>query len=232
MKINTIVSASLKPLLSVLAIAIVAMPADCLATESNHAPSAEESAPVSHEANSDESGHHAEQSGHATGAHHAAAEIPESVNYQAINFVIYIALLGFFLKKPVQSFFKGREENYSQSLVKAEQARVEAEKKHVEIKNRLSQLEASSDQSISQAKADAEQLKEKIKKEAEELSARLKEDAKRSAALEVERAKTILREELLNQSVQMSQKILNEKMVEGDQLRLQTEFVDKIQEVR
>lgn len=166
----------------------------------------------------------------AGGAH--AEGIPSAVIFQAVNFVLYAALLYFVLRKPVVSYFRNREQDFKAALIKAEAARKEAEQRRQEIQDRLYKLESTTDQSIAQARADAEALKVKILQEAEQLSTNLREEARRTAALEVEKAKHQLREELLNQSVALSKKMLEEKMAEPDQKRLQTEFVDKIQVVR
>mgnify|MGYP001619712768 CR=1 FL=1 len=154
--------------------------------------------------------------------------IPFSVTLQAINFGLYAALLFFLLRKPVKSYFRDRETAFSQALVKAKQAKDEAEQKKREVQDRLTQLQSTADQSVREARAEAELLKTKIIAEAQDMAKRLREEAQRSAAIEIERAKTELREELLDQSVALSQKILKEKMAEPDQKRLQTEFVDKI----
>jgi F-type H+-transporting ATPase subunit b len=176
----------------------------------------------------------ANEGGHEAVAHdaHESHGIPSVVWYQVLNFGLYVALLVFFLRKHVVKFFREREASFKQALVKAEQAKHEAEKKRGEIHQRLTHLETSTEESLAKARAEAEALKAKIIAEAEELSAKMKEEAKRTAELEIERAKTHLREELLAQATEMSKKMLVEKMAEQDQKRLQTEFIDKIQVVR
>lgn len=159
-------------------------------------------------------------------------DIPSTVILQAINFTIFFALLVYFLRKPIREFFKSREQIYRQALLKGEAARREAEKKRRDIQARLRELEASADESLDSARTEATALKLQIQQDAEELANRLREEANRTTQLEVEKARAILREEMLAQSVALSRKLLADKMADGDQKRLQTEFVDKIQEVR
>jgi F-type H+-transporting ATPase subunit b len=168
--------------------------------------------------------------GEAHAAGHAEG-IPSIVWVQAFNFVLYAAIIYFVLRKPIKSFFNGRQENFKQALVKAQAARHEAEQKRQEIHARLTNLESTSEESLAKARAEAEALKAKILQDAAELSQRLKEEARRTAELEIERAKTELREELLASAVAASRKLLSEKMADQDQKRLQAEFVDKIQVV-
>jgi len=168
--------------------------------------------------------------GHGDG--HDAGGVPTAVVFQAINFLIYVGLLYFLLRKPILSFFTGREQAFKQALVKAESAKREAEAKKREIQNRLNRLEATENESVAQAKAEAAALKARILKEASEFSQKLREEARRASEFEVVRAKHELREELLVQSVTAARKMLADQMAEPDQKRLQTEFVDKIQVVR
>jgi F-type H+-transporting ATPase subunit b len=162
----------------------------------------------------------------------ASESIPFNVVLMAINFLIYIGVLWYFLRHPIKNYFKTREENFKQALVKADSARHEAQAQKREVLDRLAKLQESTDESIEQARRDAQQIKIKIMQEAEELSVKLREDATRTTHFEIERAKNELRSTLLAESVVIAQTILSEKIAETDQKRLQTEFVDKIQVVR
>lgn len=165
--------------------------------------------------------------GHAAAGEHAAG-LPTVVYLQAFNFLLYAGVLFYFLRTPVKNYFSGRGVAFNAALVKAQAAKEEAEAKKQEVAARLNQLEATANQQIAQAKTDSEALRLRIMKDAEDITRNLKNEAHRTAEFEVERAKNELRQELLNQSVALSTKILQEKMAEGDQKRLQTEFVDKI----
>ncbi len=156
--------------------------------------------------------------------------IPSVVGLQVINFAIYVALVYFVLRKPVREFFKSRVENYQQALRKAEHAREEAEAKKREIQERLATLENTSESSLANARKEAAAMLERIQREAEEFAQKLKFEANQTVAIELEKAKMELRRELLDQAVAMAEKMLRDKMVENDQKRLQTEFVDKIRE--
>jgi len=183
----------------------------------------------------EEAAHHAAEAGaeaHGEAAAHHAAGIPTAVLLQAANFAIYAALLIYFLRHPIKNFFKTREQSYKQALVKAENARREAEKKKREIQQRLRELDSTADESLDRARAEATTLKLQIQQDAQNLAERLRTETQRAAALEIEKARNVLREEMLKQSVELSQRLLADKMADNDQKRLQTEFVEKIQEVR
>jgi F-type H+-transporting ATPase subunit b len=167
---------------------------------------------------------------HSTGTHAAPTHngLPTVVYLQAINFVMYAGLLVYFMRKPVREYFTGRKERFNSALNKAAQAKAEAEAQKREVQSRIDELTRSSQAELARAKSEAQELQARIMKEAEEISAHLKNEAARTTTFEIERAKNALRESLLQQSVAFSSTLLKEKMAEGDQKRLQTEFVDKI----
>ncbi len=171
-----------------------------------------------------EHGSHAEEA--------AEVGVPFTVTLQAINFFIFVAILVWLLRGPVRNYFTNKELNFKQALLKAETAKQAAITQKNEMAAKLNELNQSTEKALADAKIDAGALKAKMLQEATEMSARLKADAQRTAEFEIARAKTALREEMLVQSVALAQKMLADKMADGDQKRLQTEFVDKIQVVR
>ena len=171
-----------------------------------------------------------EHGGHAEEA--AEVGVPFTVTLQAINFAIFVAILIWLLRGPVKNYFTNKELNFKQALIKAEAAKQAAITQKNEMAARLNELNQSTEKALADAKVDAAGLKAKMLQEANEMSARLKADAQRTAEFEIARAKTTLREEMLVQSVALAQKMLGDKMADGDQKRLQTEFVEKIQVVR
>jgi len=166
--------------------------------------------------------------GNAAGAAGHEGGIPMVLWLQLINFLLYIGLIVYLAKKPIQEMFQGRYDGFFSALKKAEAAKAEAEAKRKEIQDRLNKLETTRDESIQKAREEAAALRNQIVEEARSLSSKLKADAEKTALIEIERAKAELREDLLAQSVIMAKRILTDKMQEQDQKRLQSEFVDKI----
>ncbi len=169
--------------------------------------------------------------GNAGGESNHTDGLPVIFWLQVVNFLMYFGAILYFARTPVRDMFQGRYEGFFSAVKRAEAAKAEAEAKRKEIRDRLSKLEATREESISNARNEALALKNQIIEEARALSMKLKMDAERTARVEVEKAKFELREELLTQSVQLSRRILTDKMQEQDQKRLQSEFVEKIQVV-
>lgn len=163
------------------------------------------------------------------GGHHAAAGgIPSSLWLYVINFILFIGLMFFLLRKPIKTAFASKIETYEAAVRRGEKARQDAEAKRLEIEQRLVQLQANANKSIESARVEAKKIADQLNADAQELSRRLRDEAGKSARAEVERAKQELQDEMLTQALALSKKLLEEKIVEGDQKRLQTESVDKI----
>ena len=108
-------------------------------------------------------------------AHAEEGAIPTSVLYQFINFALYAGLVFYFVRKPVRSYFQNREAGFNQALVKAQEARKEAEEQRRTIQTKITQLESNQAQSVEQARAEAEALKTRILQEAEDMARRLRD---------------------------------------------------------
>lgn len=164
----------------------------------------------------------------AEGAHH----IPwGSIGIQAFNFFLLIGLLGFVLRKTVKAHFAHRARDYQELVQRADAAKREAERGHLEIKARLEKLESGAEEGLRQAREEAATLKQRLQEEARVLSEKLEQEARRSAQAELDKAKDELRRELLESALQASSVTLKTSLGSAEQKRLQNEFVDKIQVV-
>ncbi len=160
-----------------------------------------------------------------------AAGGADIVKVQAINFVIFAAILGFIMYKKVPPALAAKKAKYLEEMSKATRAREAAEKENKELQERLNTLKATANESVENAKKDAEALKEKNLADANEVAQRIKSEAVQTVKFEADRARLALREELIDQAVEKAGDILKSKMEDADQRRLQSEFVDKIQVV-
>lgn len=168
-------------------------------------------------------------SGH--GEHGGEVHVPKTVLYQAINVVILFVGLYYFLRVPVAKFYSDRKGNYLAAAKKSQAAREEAEKQFVDIKHKLTQLEATTDESISRAKAEAVDMKHALIKEAQEAAVRIKNEAEQTAKIEILKAQTHLREQLLKDSIEAAKTVLSKDIGSADHQKLQSEFVNKVQAV-
>jgi F-type H+-transporting ATPase subunit b len=163
---------------------------------------------------------------------HGPVEIPwTNISVQAFNFIFLLAVLGFLLRKSVAAHFQDRSKSYKDLVDRAEIARKEAERNHIEVQHRLQKLEASSQQTLQRAQGEAEELRAKLIREAKTLSEKLELEAKRTAAIELEKAKADLRRDLLEKAIGTSRENFRKGLGSSEQKRLQNEFALKIEGV-
>ncbi len=169
------------------------------------------------------------------GEHEGAAHeggIPQIVFYQAINFFGVVLLLFFIGRKKVSGFFNKRYEALAGAVREAKLLKEAAEKKHEEYTVKIQNLNRESEKILQQIRADGEETRRKIIEEAQRVAAAIQVEAQRAAANEIERAKVHLYEEVLQQALDGAHVLLTKSIAEGDQKRLQKEFVEKIEAVQ
>jgi len=154
-----------------------------------------------------------------------------ALGVQAFNVTVLVTILFFVLRKVAVAHFAGRAKDYTELVQRAEMAKVEAERGHREIKERLEKLEAGAEQSLVQARREAEELKVRMIDEARAVSERLQTEAQRTINTEIEKAKAELRHELLQSALATSHEVLKSSLSTTEQKKLQNEFVEKIQVV-
>lgn len=180
----------------------------------------------SHAQETHETTAHADDHGHGHGA------IPfGNIGVQAFNLVFLLVLLGFLMRKAIRAHFAQRASSYRELVERAESARLEAERNHKEIKDRLSKLEASASETLTRAQSEAADLRNRMMAEAKSISTKLEQEAQRTAALEIEKAKAELRSELLTRSLASAQESMRKGLGSPEQKKLQNEFAEKIEVV-
>lgn len=172
---------------------------------------------------------HVAEAGHGA---HGAVEIPwTSISVQAFNLVFLLLVLGWLMRKSVSAHFAQRAQGFRELVDRAENAKLEAEKSHGAVKERLAKLESSADQLAAQARSEANELKSRLMTEAKALTLKLEQEAQRTTAVELEKAKAHLRHELLSQALSASEDNFKRSLGVTEQQALQKEFAQKIEVV-
>jgi F-type H+-transporting ATPase subunit b len=180
----------------------------------------------------EEHGSVVEEHGAAAAEHHAAIPWSTLILPQTINFLIFAGILAFLLRKPVKEFFSSKGEVFLDSVRKAEEIKLQAEKAHHEIQSRLQNLEKNATVNVKDAEQEATVLREKLIREAKEAAVKTEQEAQRSVYHEHERAIAALRTELVTNSIRFAQdkvKSSTDSRVIED---LQQGFSKKVSEAR
>lgn len=115
------------------------------------------------------------------------------------NFIIFVGLAIFFMRKPLAGMARKRHDVFQHSLQEAQKAFDEALTRMNDIQARLGQLDKEIDEIRQRAREQAERESKDMIEEARQVAEHLQEEAKRIAEAEVSLAKAALRREVVEQ---------------------------------
>jgi F-type H+-transporting ATPase subunit b len=148
--------------------------------------------------------------------------------WPAINFVLLLAVLFYFARKPIQTFFGDRRKAIRKELDAAAALERSARERYAQWQRRLVDLERELAQirTASQERADAERAS--LLADARAAADRIRSDAANAVEHELRRARARLREEASQLAIELASGILREKVTAQDRDRLIDEFIDRI----
>ncbi len=169
----------------------------------------------------------------AAGAGDGHAEgVPKVVIWQAINVAIIFGFVYWKFGGKIVDLFKSRNAVFVNESQKSKMIQSEAEKKLNEIKQKISLLESTSQESVERARAEAAEMRNQMIQDSKQLAERIKREAETVAQVEIQSAKRALHEEVVKESVKQAKEILKKDVGQGDQQRLQDNFATQIDSVR
>jgi F-type H+-transporting ATPase subunit b len=150
--------------------------------------------------------------------------------YRGINFVLLLAVLAFFTRKPLQGFFADRRNKIQDDLANAADLRRRAEERHSKWQRRLVDLESELESIRATSRERAERERDEILEAAGATAERIKVAARTAIDQEVRRASEQLRDEASDLAVELAAEILREKVTAQDRNRLLDEFIERVEQ--
>ncbi len=142
-----------------------------------------------------------------------------------VNFVILIALLIYFLRKPIAQFFRQRSEDIQKSLEEGRKALEAAQAQLAAAEERLSHLE----QDIAALKADAarqtEAERERLRQAGEREAERILQSARHMIDSATQAAKLELKEHAADEAIRLAEKMIRDRLDEAARERLVSRFI-------
>lgn len=160
-----------------------------------------------------------------------AAEPPgwKELLYQLLNFAILVGAILYFARKPLLDYLAGRRSQIKSELDSAASLLSEAEARHKEIHEKLSELQSEMDALQSQARERAEEESQRILAEAQRSAERIQSDASAAIDQELLRAQRDLRAEAAALAVDLAAEILSQQVGDADRERLLDEFISRVE---
>ncbi|MCX5872853.1 MAG: ATP synthase F0 subunit B [Deltaproteobacteria bacterium] len=153
---------------------------------------------------------------------------PWLLTWRVINTVALIALLIYFVKKPLITFFAERKDQIRRDLAEALEQREAALRLLAEYKEKIAGMEKELDRMRVELRKAAESDSEKVMANAERMSGAIVESAKMTAEQEVRKARESLRNEAVELAVQMAETMIREKITEKDRKRIVEDYLVKV----
>jgi F-type H+-transporting ATPase subunit b len=157
---------------------------------------------------------------------HAAEE--GGLLFPWINFVLLIAVLVYFARKPVGAFFADRRTAIRKDLDEASALKRRADERYAQWQRRLVDLERELAEIRTGAQERAEAERASLLADARAAADRIRSDAANAVEHELRRARTRLREEASSLAVELASGILRDKVTAQDRDRLIDEFIERI----
>ena len=151
--------------------------------------------------------------------------------YRCFNFALMVALLAYFVTKPIRNGLKQRSATIEKTLAEAEAAKEAAEAKHREYSEKLARATEEIEEITASIRREGELERDRIIAAAKELAVKIEQEADSKAAGVVTRARAELREEATRLAVELAEDLLRKQVSADDQKRLVEEYMQKMGEL-
>ena len=164
-------------------------------------------------------------------AHTDSGVLLKDFLYRVLNFGIVVAILVYFLAKPIKKGLTGRRQDIEKDLAEAKQAKADAEAKFAEYDQKLALATEEIAEISAAIRREGELEKQKIIANAQLLAAKIEQDAEKAAELEVAKARTELQREAVTLAVSLAEDLLKKNFTKDDDARLTDEYMQKVGEL-
>jgi len=167
----------------------------------------------------------------AGGGHADSGVLLKDFLYRVLNFGLVVAILVYFLRKPLKKGLAGRSEEIEKALAEAKLAKEEAEAKFAEYDRKLDQATEEIAEISDAIRREGELEKQKIIENAKQMAIKVEQDAEKAAEMEVAKARRELQQEAAKLAVNLAEELLEKNFTKDDDTRLIDEYMQKVGEL-
>ena len=158
--------------------------------------------------------------------------VPRVVFWQFVNLVILFGIVYYYFGQKIKDAFKAREASFLSDFEKSKSIQQEAEKRLLDIKHKIRNLEDNEAATLARAQAEAADMRNQLILEAKQFVSKIKREAESAAQIEMQNAKRELHDEVVKAAVFQAHEILKKDVGQADQQRLQEQFSKQIEGVQ
>ncbi len=148
----------------------------------------------------------------------------------AVNLVILLGVLVYFLKDSVRNFLVARKGSISSEIDHAQQTISDAKKKYEEYAEKLRGIEQEIDSIKDAIRKQGETEREEILRHANIASEHLKKEAQDTIQFEIDRARREVQSEVVTIALTIAEKVIKENLNESDKERFIEDFTNNLGE--
>jgi F-type H+-transporting ATPase subunit b len=163
----------------------------------------------------------------AEGAHEAMTFMGDWLP-RLINFAIIAGVVVYFMKKPVQDFFRNRSAEIAKALQESKEARERAVAALAEMDRKIKDLEAETARMVADAQARSEKDKQALIEEGGKVARDVQAQVKQGIDIELQKAKTTLAAEASLLSLDLAEGMIKEKIGSKDHERIVKEYISNV----
>ena len=146
----------------------------------------------------------------------------------AVNLIILLGVLVYFLKDSVKNFLVERKGSISSEIDHAQHTITEAKKKYEEYAEKLKGIEAEINNIKESIVKQGQAEKEEILKQASIASENLKKEAQETIKFEAERAKQEIQSEVVTLALSIAEKVIKENLTDSDKEKFIQDFTNNV----
>jgi F-type H+-transporting ATPase subunit b len=166
-------------------------------------------------------------------AYPAKAANPEHASladllWPTFNFLLLLAVIIYFARKPIQAFFTARRNEIQTELEDAASQLSEAEATYAKWQRCLINLEEELEEIRATSRQRAEAERDRILSDARSSAERIRREAAAAVELELRRARKELSKEAAQLALELAAEQLEREITDTDQDRLIDEFIDRV----
>ncbi|MEA3273492.1 MAG: F0F1 ATP synthase subunit B [Patescibacteria group bacterium] len=147
---------------------------------------------------------------------------------QIINFSLLLAILYYFLYKPILNVLEKRRKKIKKSLREADAINKRMENVRLEIEKKITQSEKEATQIIKDTKIQMDKDRERIRREAIAESEEIKKEAKEMVKQERKGLIDEAKKELGELVITLSEKVIQRNLQDVDRKKLDQELIDSV----
>lgn len=157
--------------------------------------------------------------------------IPSSIYYSIINFVLFVVLMVYVLRKPVHTLLVTRSKAFKTMLAASQQAHTDAKQKLKDYETRLARLDGEIAELKKSAKEDGEKDRAAIVEQAKIYAVKLKSDTQRMIAQELRASKELLKGTAIDLAIVLAERMLRQQLKPADHAKLVKGYIQQLEQL-